>query len=201
MPKTGIFSDKSDFENRFKEDWKVLKEYLCSYRKVHTGCRIGLVGGVWNFKHIAHERYLEKAKELVDLLVVGVDDDVFTKTRKEKYNSQRPLQPFLQRAESISHVRSVDVITKVNENFIGLLKAVRPDVLIFSRSTTDLTQEARDKYEKYVGEIVVLEAQAPPSEISTSALITSIADAALTNAKRATLSAIEEAFEKVRGDI
>ncbi len=201
MAKTGIFSSSADFQNRYFGDWEKLRMFLDNYRGVHKDCKIGFVGGVWDLKHLAHERYLEKAKELVDLLVVGVDTDEFTRARKNRPGIERPLISLLLRAESIAHVRSVDVITYVTEDFVSLLEHIKPDVLVFSKTTTDLAAKKRKSYGKYVKEIVLLPPQAPPEEISTSSRIRDISLAALKHAEVSAIDAIKTSFEEVKKDL
>ena len=102
---------------------------------------IGLVQGSWDQFHIGHQRYIKKAKEKCDYLVVGVDSD--EKIRKRK-GPNRPLIPEDERYEMIKelgvgHVGKYEqgksvaddiVIKSVNEQKWGLIKQVKPDVLI-----------------------------------------------------------------------
>ena len=102
---------------------------------------IGLVQGSWDQFHIGHQRYIKKAKEKCDYLVVGVDSDA--KIRKRK-GPNRPLIPEDERYEMIKelgvgHVGKYEqgksvaddiVIKSVNEQKWGLIKQVKPDVLI-----------------------------------------------------------------------
>ena len=102
---------------------------------------IGLVQGSWDQFHIGHQRYIKKAKEKCDYLVVGVDSD--EKIRKRK-GPNRPLIPEDERYEMIKelgvgHVGKYEqgksvaddiVIKSVNEEKWGLIKQVKPDVLI-----------------------------------------------------------------------
>ena len=102
---------------------------------------IGLVQGSWDQFHIGHQRYIKKAKEKCDYLVVGVDSD--EKIRKRK-GPNRPLIPEDERYEMIKelgvgHVGKYEqgksvaddiVIKSVNEAKWGLIKQVKPDVLI-----------------------------------------------------------------------
>ena len=102
---------------------------------------IGLVQGSWDQFHIGHQRYIKKAKEKCDYLVVGVDSD--EKIRKRK-GPNRPLIPEDERYEMIKELgvgqvgkyeqgKSVadDIVIKsVNEQKWGLIKQVKPDVLI-----------------------------------------------------------------------
>ena len=102
---------------------------------------IGLVQGSWDQFHIGHQRYIKKAKEKCDYLVVGVDSD--DKIRKRK-GPNRPLIPQDERYEMIKelgvgHVGRYEpgksvaddiVIKNVDEVKWGLIKLVKPDVLI-----------------------------------------------------------------------
>ena len=102
---------------------------------------IGLVQGSWDQFHIGHQRYIKKAKEKCDYLIVGVDSD--EKIRKRK-GPNRPLIPEDERYEMIKelgvgHVGKYEqgksvaddiVIKSANEAKWGLIKQVKPDVLI-----------------------------------------------------------------------
>ena len=46
------------------------------------GKKIGLVQGSWDLFHIGHLRYMKKAKELCDYLIVGMDSDEKIRLRK-----------------------------------------------------------------------------------------------------------------------
>ena len=63
--------------------------------------RIGLVMGSWDQCHIGHIRYLKRAKEECDYLIVGVDSD--EKIRKRK-GPNRPLIPEDERYDTIKEL-------------------------------------------------------------------------------------------------
>lgn len=174
MVKHGVFSDRPDFEARYYPDYEKLKEVIESIRKHHK-YSIGLVGGVWDLIHEGHMAYIMKASEFVDMLVVGVDTDEFTRSRPKKSPEgvQRPLIPYESRARCIAYQRGVGLITRVTEDFDSVLKAVCPDVLVFSETTTDLAASKREYYLKtgWVGRIEFLPPQAPPDLVSTTARI------------------------------
>ena len=54
------------------------------------GKKIGLVQGSWDQFHYGHLRYIKKAKENCDYLIVGLDSDAKIQKRKGK---NRPLIP------------------------------------------------------------------------------------------------------------
>lgn len=161
---TGIFGDTTSFEHRFIADHDRLAELVVYWKKL--GLRIVLTSGTFDLFHVGHAQYLEKAKSLGDLLIVGVDSDEKVRERK---GSGRPIVPENERVAIISHVRHADVLTlkKASDPKNHLIKLVRPDILVVSKSTKHDDEEVDDKRE-YCGEIVVLE---PQSSTSTSAKI------------------------------
>jgi len=84
------------------------------------GKRIGLVMGSWDQCHIGHIRYLKRAKEECDYLVVGVDSD--DKIRKRK-GPNRPLIPEDERYDTIMEIG----VNKVKKYEIG--KSVADDIV------------------------------------------------------------------------
>ena len=120
--------------------------------------------GTFDLFHIGHAQYLERAKSLGDLLIVGVDSDAKVKERKGPH---RPIVPEIERVQILSHCRHADVITLkgVNDPKNHLIKLVSPDILVVSKSTNHEDEEVDEKA-LYCGEIIVLE---PQAETSTSA--------------------------------
>jgi len=158
----GIFGDTTSFEHRFISDHERLAELVIYWKKL--GLRIVLTSGTFDLFHIGHAQYLEKAKQLGDLLIVGVDSDEKVKQRK---GPNRPVVPEHERVAIISHVRHADVITLkgANDPKNHLIRLVSPDVLVVSKSTKHEDEEVDGK-KQFCGEIVVLE---PQSATSTSA--------------------------------
>lgn len=160
----GIFGDDTNLEHRLIEDSEKLTELVGYWKKL--GLRIVLTSGTFDLFHIGHAQYLEKAKKLGDLLVVGVDSDAKVKARKGPH---RPVVPEMERVQILSHCRHVDVIfLKKNEDpSNNLIQLVSPDILVMSKSTKHSEKALKEKA-KYCREVVLLE---PQSETSTSAKI------------------------------
>src|SRR6201991_4464727 len=93
--------------------------------------RIVLTSGSLDLIHLGHVKYLARAKELGDILVVGVDSDAKIRRRK---GEDRPMVPEDERLELLAHQRPVDLIyLKQDEDPAwGLIKAVEPDVLVLT---------------------------------------------------------------------
>lgn len=158
----GIFGDSVSFEHRYIPDHTQLAESVVYWKKL--GLRIVLTSGTFDLFHIGHAQYLEKAKALGDILIIGVDSDAKVKVRK---GPSRPVVPETERVQIISHCRHADVITlkNVDDPKNHLIKIVSPDILVVSKSTKHKDDEVDEK-SQYCGRIVVLE---PQSETSTSA--------------------------------
>jgi len=91
-----------------------------------AGKTIVLANGCFDLFHVGHLRYLEGAKELGGLLVVGVNSD--RQARRLKGDG-RPVYPENERAELISGLRCVDLVTIFDEPTVEeLIRAIRPDV-------------------------------------------------------------------------
>lgn len=84
----GIFGDKTSFEDRYIPDHVKLVELVGYWKKL--GLKIVLTSGTFDLFHIGHAQYLEKAKEMGDVLIVGVDSDARVKKRK---GPERPIVP------------------------------------------------------------------------------------------------------------
>lgn len=138
------------------------------------GKKIGLVQGSWDQFHIGHLRYIKKAKANCDYLIIGVDSDAKIQKRKGK---NRPLIPQDERYDMIleqggdkigkyepGKSLADDIVFKsVDEPKWGLIKQVKPDVLV--TITENYTTEEYNELTKYCGSVLVLPRQA---ETSTS---------------------------------
>lgn len=159
---TGIFGDTTSFEHRYIPDHDRLAELVGYWKKL--GLKIVLTSGTFDLFHIGHAQYLEKAKALGDVLIVGVDSDEKVRERK---GPGRPIVPEHERVLILAHCRHADVITlkHTSDGSNNLIKVVSPDILVVSKSTKHKDGEVDEKAQ-YCGEIILLE---PQSETSTSA--------------------------------
>src|SRR5512139_4047982 len=92
---------------------KERKELLSIIKNLKAkGKRIVFTNGCFDLLHLGHVRYLEEAKALGDILVVGVNSD--SSVRKLK-GPKRPILPERERTEILSGLGCVDYITVFNE--------------------------------------------------------------------------------------
>lgn len=102
-----------------------------------AGKRIVLANGCFDLFHVGHARYLAGAREIGDVLVVGVNSDEQARTLK---GEGRPIHPAAERAELIASLRSVDYVTIFDEPTVTeLILAIRPD---FHAKGTDYTVDS-----------------------------------------------------------
>lgn len=92
------------------------------------GKTVGLTNGVFDLLHAGHVRYLQEARALGDLLVVGINDDASVRRLK---GPTRPLVPLDDRAAVIAALACVDMVVPFSEDTAEALVArLRPDVYV-----------------------------------------------------------------------
>jgi D-beta-D-heptose 7-phosphate kinase/D-beta-D-heptose 1-phosphate adenosyltransferase len=118
------------------------------------GKRIIFTNGCFDLLHIGHVRYLEEAKSLGDILVVGVNSDASVRGLK---GPNRPILPEEERAEILSGLACVDYVTIFDEptpsNLISLLL---PHVLVKGGDWTKEETVGWETVERTGGEVVIL---------------------------------------------
>ena len=141
-----------------------LSERIASARS--SGARIVLANGCFDVLHVGHVRYLAGARELGDILVVGINSDEQVAIQK---GAGRPVLPAMERAEIVSALESVTYVTIFDEPTVEqLLLALKPDV---HAKGTDYTTESvpeRDVVRSYGGEVAIV---GDPKDHSTTEII------------------------------
>ena len=118
------------------------------------GKRIVFTNGCFDLLHIGHVRYLEKAKGLGDVLVVGVNSD--SSVRKLK-GPKRPILSEEERAGILSGLGCVDYITVFSEiDPLKLITSLRPDVLVKGGDWTKEQTVGKEVVERSGGEVIIL---------------------------------------------
>lgn len=102
-----------------------------------SGRRVVLANGCFDLLHVGHVRYLEDARALGDVLIVGINGDASVRRLK---GPGRPLMPAAERAEILASLRAVDhVVVFDADTADGLIGLLRPDV---HAKGTDYTAES-----------------------------------------------------------
>ncbi len=170
-----VLSGRANLAERLASNYEELFVAINAIRA--TGHSISMTQGVYDLLHTGHTRYLESAKSFGDFLLVAVDTDAYTKRRKGSDNERRPIVPFEERIEILSQVRSVDILTyrdlkehETDPDFV--IKLVKPDVLVMSHSTKDISEakyeEIRHMLSEWGGKLELLE---PKDTVSTTGRI------------------------------
>lgn len=95
---------------------------------LRSGKKIVFTNGCFDLLHVGHVRYLQEARRLGDLLVVGLNADASVKRLK---GPTRPLQTENDRAEILAALGCVDFTTLFEEDTPeNLIKMVKPDILV-----------------------------------------------------------------------
>jgi D-beta-D-heptose 7-phosphate kinase/D-beta-D-heptose 1-phosphate adenosyltransferase len=93
-----------------------------------AGKRVAFTNGCFDLLHRGHTRYLEQARALGDLLVVGVNSDASVRALK---GAGRPVVPEEERAEVLAGLACVDLVVIFRElDPARLIRAIRPAVLV-----------------------------------------------------------------------
>ena len=92
------------------------------------GLTVVFTNGCFDLLHAGHVRYLERARRLGDVLVVGVNSDASVRRLK---GSGRPILPLAERLTVLAGLAAVDyVVPFAGDTPAGLIRALGPDVLV-----------------------------------------------------------------------
>jgi len=119
-----------------------------------NGARIVFANGCFDLLHVGHVRYLEAARALGDLLVVGINGDEQVRALK---GEGRPLMPERERAEVVASLRAVELVTIFHEPTVReLLLALRPDIHAKGTDYTEETVPERDVVRSFGGRVQIV---------------------------------------------
>lgn len=134
--------------------------------------------GAWDMLHVGQVRYLHEAKKLADVLVVGVSSN---RTVSKLKGPNRPILDEMIRAEMLSYIRFVDLVTIVptlsNQPTIAQLK---PDVYVTVKEDWNDGYKDSPEYHtvtEYGGKVELVDRQSP--FISTTQILKKSASAQL----------------------
>ena len=130
------------------------------------GARVVLANGCFDVLHVGHVRYLAGARELGDVLVVGINSD--DQVRRLK-GPNRPILPAGERAEIVAALESVSYVTVFEEPTVEeLLLALKPDVHAKGTDYTEDSVPERDVVRSYGGRVAIV---GDPKDHSTSEIL------------------------------
>jgi rfaE bifunctional protein nucleotidyltransferase chain/domain len=92
------------------------------------GRRIVFTNGVFDLLHPGHLRYLQAARALGDVLIVGLNADASVRRNK---GPARPITPQEERAELLAALACVDAVVIFPEDTPAhIITVVQPDILV-----------------------------------------------------------------------
>jgi D-beta-D-heptose 7-phosphate kinase / D-beta-D-heptose 1-phosphate adenosyltransferase len=137
---------------KYISDLNQLLALVTSYRK--AGRRIVFTNGCFDILHAGHVSYLNYAKALGDLLIVGLNSDDSIRRLK---GSSRPINTLEDRIEVLSGLGCVDHLIAFTEDTpSNLIRIVRPDVFVKGGNYTKETLPEAPLVEELGGEVRLL---------------------------------------------
>jgi glycerol-3-phosphate cytidylyltransferase len=90
---------------------------------------VAYTAGVWDMLHIGHINFLEKAKSMADVLIVGVQSDESVANQK----GTKPVISLPNRIKTIEALRCVDIAVPYDDfDYLAHAKAVTADMFVLS---------------------------------------------------------------------
>ena len=129
-----------------------LRELVESLRGAQQ--RIVFTNGVFDILHAGHTTYLDAARALGDVLIVGLNADASVKRLK---GPDRPINTESDRATVLAALRSVDhVVIFEQDTPLELITMIVPDVLVKGGDYTRQTIVGADVVEQHGGHVVTI---------------------------------------------
>ena len=101
-----------------------LKKIITDLKK--QGKKIVFTNGCFDLLHVGHARYLQEAKALGNVLVIGVNTDSSVKQGK---GDKRPVVPEMERAEMLAALECVDYVVLFSDRLPSrIIAELKPDI-------------------------------------------------------------------------
>jgi rfaE bifunctional protein nucleotidyltransferase chain/domain len=135
-------------------------------RQRASGARIVFTNGVFDLLHPGHLRYLQYARSLGDLLIVGLNGDASVRRNK---GAGRPINLESERGEVLAALACVDAVVLFDDDTpASIIDAIQPDILVKGADWPADQIVGRDSVERRGGRVV----RAPVEEgYSTTSLL------------------------------
>lgn len=118
------------------------------------GRKIVFGNGCFDLLHVGHVRYLQAAKALGDILIVGVNDDDSLVSLGKRNSVITPLE---ERIEIVAALGCVDYVVAFREPTVErLIRELRPDIHAKGTDYTVETVPEREIVRAYGGEVAIV---------------------------------------------
>ena len=116
------------------------------------GRRVVFTNGVFDILHPGHVRYLQQARALGDVLIIGLNADASVRRNKGPH---RPINDEQERAEILAALECVDcVVIFAEDTPADIIKAIQPDILVKGADWAADAIVGRDTVEARGGQVI-----------------------------------------------
>lgn len=139
---------------------------ICERERLRAGGKkVVFTNGCFDMLHDGHVRLLNKAKELGDILIVGLNSD----SSVSRLKPNRPIIPEASRMYMLENLRCVDYVVVFSEDTpIEAIIALTPDVHVKGGDYKVEDLPETKIVQKYGGEVAIIDSG---SQMSTSYII------------------------------
>jgi D-beta-D-heptose 7-phosphate kinase/D-beta-D-heptose 1-phosphate adenosyltransferase len=132
--------------------WEELNKVMELQRK--EGKTIVFTNGCFDILHVGHVQYLQEARKMGDLLILGLNSDASVRAIK---GEKRPRVPQAERAEVLAALTTVDYVTLFDETTpLRLIEFLRPDCLVKGGDWKEASVVGRDLVHSWGGRVVII---------------------------------------------
>ena len=118
------------------------------------GKQVVFTNGCFDLIHFGHVQYLQEAKALGDVLVLGLNSDASVQRLK---GDKRPLISQAERAHILAALNCIDYVVIFDEDTpLELIEAVTPDILVKGGDYSPETVVGREHVEKHGGKVEII---------------------------------------------
>lgn len=123
-------------------------------RERQLGRRIVFTNGCFDLLHVGHVKYLQKARNLGDLLILGLNSDESIRRLK---GPKRPLISEEERAHLLAALKCVDYVVVFDEDTpLELIRVLRPDILVKGGDYAPEAVVGKELVEGYGGRVEII---------------------------------------------
>lgn len=120
----------------------------------NKGRTVVFTNGCFDLLHVGHVKYLQAARQLGDLLVLGLNSDDSIRRLK---GPSRPLIGQEERAHILAALHCIDYVVVFDEDTpMAMITALRPDILVKGSDYTPEGVIGRDLVESYGGRVELI---------------------------------------------
>lgn len=147
-----LLTQISGADGKLVTSHKWLHSLVTSYKK--QGKKIVFTNGCFDILHKGHVEYLQKARGMGDVLLIGLNSDESVKRLKGK---NRPINNLEDRTAVLEALGCVDHVIPFEENTpINLIKIIKPNVYVKGGDYTRETLPETRTVEKFGGEVEII---------------------------------------------